>query len=175
MHDYSFFYKKTGSSSVFVAIYVDDVLITGTDRTEITNLKQFLHDQFKIKVLWRLHYFSGLEVLYKEDGVVIPQRKFLLDLLKEFDCHQYSSSSPLDPNVKLKERCNAHAEILEEGSHFRHFLLQQPDYNIGAYCDSNWAACLDSRRSVSGYIVLLGDSPVSWKSKKQETISLSSA
>lgn len=31
------------------------------------------------------------------------------------------------------------------------------------------------RKSVSGYIVLLGNSPLIWKSKKQETISLSSA
>nr|XP_009776886.1 PREDICTED: uncharacterized protein LOC104226557 [Nicotiana sylvestris]XP_016489191.1 PREDICTED: uncharacterized protein LOC107809112 [Nicotiana tabacum] len=49
------------------------------------------------------------------------------------------------------------------------------DLSITAYCYSDWVACPDSRRSVSGYIVLLGGSPVSWKSKKQETISLSSA
>lgn len=33
----------------------------------------------------------------------------------------------------------------------------------------------DSRKSVSGYIVLLGSSPISWKFKKQENILLSSA
>nr|XP_016478603.1 PREDICTED: uncharacterized mitochondrial protein AtMg00810-like [Nicotiana tabacum] len=55
------------------------------------------------------------------------------------------------------------------------FFSNDPVCTIQAYCDSEWAACLDSRRSVSGYIILLGDSPVSWKSKKQETVSLSSA
>lgn len=55
------------------------------------------------------------------------------------------------------------------------FLSNSTDCSVTAYCDSNWASCPDSRKSVSGYIVLMGDSPISWKSKKQTTISLSSA
>ncbi|XP_019263196.1 PREDICTED: uncharacterized protein LOC109240959 [Nicotiana attenuata] len=46
------------------------------------------------------------------------------------------------------------------------FLSKDADYAIKAYCDSDWAACPDSRKSMSGYLVLLGSSPVSWKSKK---------
>jgi len=64
--DYSLFYKRKGSSLVFVAIYVDDVILTGTDQEEINSLKSFLNDQFKIKDLGRLHYFLGLEILYKQ-------------------------------------------------------------------------------------------------------------
>jgi len=55
------------------------------------------------------------------------------------------------------------------------YLSNDPDCTIQAYCDSDWASCPDSRRSVSGYLILLGNSPISWKSKKHETISLSSA
>lgn len=46
------------------------------------------------------------------------------------------------------------------------FLSNSPDCTIRAFYDSDWASCPDSRRSVSGYIVLMGNSPVSWKSKK---------
>nr|XP_016443291.1 PREDICTED: uncharacterized mitochondrial protein AtMg00810-like [Nicotiana tabacum] len=101
--DYSLFHKKKGSLVVFVAVYIDDVIVTGTHQEEIDSLKSFLHETFKIKILGRLHYFLGMEVLYKEDGVVISQRKFTMDLLKEFECTQYSSlTSPLDPSTKLK-------------------------------------------------------------------------
>ncbi|XP_070014913.1 uncharacterized mitochondrial protein AtMg00810-like [Nicotiana sylvestris] len=88
---------------VFVAVYVDDVILTGNDLDEINSLKKFLDQTFKIKDLGILHYFLGLEVLYKENGVLISQRKFTIDLMREYDCLQQSSlSSPLDPSLKLK-------------------------------------------------------------------------
>lgn len=62
-------------STVFVAVYVDDIILTGTDSAEMESLKAHLHVQFKIKDLGRLHYFLGLEILYKDDGVLISQKK----------------------------------------------------------------------------------------------------
>ncbi|XP_023772923.1 secreted RxLR effector protein 161-like [Lactuca sativa] len=46
-------------------------------------------------------------------------------------------------------------------------------YQIEAYCDSDWAAYHATQRSISGYFFMFGGSPISWKSKKQVTISLS--
>ncbi|XP_019099760.1 PREDICTED: uncharacterized protein LOC109132543 [Camelina sativa] len=46
---------------------------------------------------------------------------------------------------------------------------------VNAYCDSDFNKDPSSRRSLTSYIVMLGDSPLQWKTKKQSRVSLSSA
>ena len=43
-----------------------------------------------------------------------------------------------------------------------------------AYSDSDWAGCPDSRRSISGYVIMLNCGPVQWKAKAQSIIAVSS-
>jgi transposase InsO family protein len=42
------------------------------------------------------------------------------------------------------------------------------------YCDSDWGSNIDDRRSITGYVFMLGGGAVSWQSKKQPTVALSS-
>lgn len=44
-----------------------------------------------------------------------------------------------------------------------------------AYNDANWVGCPDTRRSTFGYCLYLGENLVAWPSKRQTTISCSSA
>ncbi|XP_019087396.1 PREDICTED: uncharacterized protein LOC109127273 [Camelina sativa] len=54
-------------------------------------------------------------------------------------------------------------------------LKARTNFQVTGWCDSDYSSCPLTRRSVTGYIVQLGASPVSWKTKKQDTVSLSSA
>ncbi|XP_048443305.1 uncharacterized mitochondrial protein AtMg00810-like [Pyrus x bretschneideri] len=57
-----------------------------------------------------------------------------------------------------------------------HGVLYSSDMvlDLNAFLDSDWAADLNTRRSVTGYAVFLGNNPISWQSKRQNSVSKSS-
>lgn len=80
--------------------------------------------------------------------------------------------SPREPHLKAVYHV---LRYLKQDPTVGIFIFNRPELNVSAYYDSDWVVCPNSRRSISGYLVLMGDSPINWKSKKQATISLSSA
>lgn len=61
-------------------VYVDDIVITGDDPSEVTRLKSYLNSEFEVKNLGTLHYFLGFEVARSRKDIFISQRKYVLDL-----------------------------------------------------------------------------------------------
>nr|XP_043619641.1 secreted RxLR effector protein 161-like [Erigeron canadensis] len=54
-------------------------------------------------------------------------------------------------------------------------LTKEESTDLVAYADSDWLGCPLTRRSRTGYLILLGGAPISWKTKKQSVVSCSSA
>ncbi|RVW11984.1 Retrovirus-related Pol polyprotein from transposon RE1 [Vitis vinifera] len=101
--DHSVFYHHNSSGQcIYLVVYVDDIVITGSDQNGIQKLKQHLFTHFQTKDLGKLKYFLGIEIAQSSSGVVLSQRKYALDILEEtglLDCKPVDTL--MDPNVKL--------------------------------------------------------------------------
>jgi hypothetical protein len=85
-----------------LAVYVDDMIVTGDDEEEIAQLKVRLGKEFEVKDLGLLRYFLGIEVARGAEGIVLSQRKYALDLLTEtgmLGCRP--AVTPIDQRHKL--------------------------------------------------------------------------
>ena len=81
---------------------MDDIVITGNDQDGIHKLKQHLFSHFQIKDLRKLKYFLVIEAAQSNSDVVISQKKYTLDTLKDIgmlDCKFIDT--PMNLNVKL--------------------------------------------------------------------------
>ena len=84
-----------------VLVYVDDIVITGSDMASMSSLNSFLHDQFHTKDLGMLKYFLGVEFM-SNHGIFLSQRKSVLDLLSEIGKLRVKPcSSPMAQNLHL--------------------------------------------------------------------------
>jgi hypothetical protein len=90
------------SGSVFLLLYVDDIVLTGSDPHLISMVKDLLHNHFKIKDLGRLKYFLGIEVAKSKKGLFLSQRQYALDIIS--DCGLTATKPadfPMEQNLKL--------------------------------------------------------------------------
>ena len=83
-------------------VYVDDMVVTGNDLSEITALQRKLAAEFELKDLGNLKYFLGIEVARSAQGISLCQRKYVIDLLTEtgmLDCKP--AETPIEVNHGL--------------------------------------------------------------------------
>ncbi|KAL0385499.1 UNVERIFIED_CONTAM: Retrovirus-related Pol polyprotein from transposon RE2 [Sesamum radiatum] len=181
-HDHCLFTKSTPQGLMALLLYVDDILITGPSISDIQTVKNYLHALFTIKDIGDARYFLGLEIARNSTGLYVAQTKYIVDIIKDTGLEQAkAASTPFPPGLKLSTDCGA---LLQKPDSYRRlvglylkglFFPSQNSFELKAFSDADWAACTDSRRSLTGFCIFLGDALVSWKTKKQSTVSRSTA
>eukprot|EP00253_Pinus_taeda_P025107 PITA_25107 len=175
------------------------MIITGNADNLIKEIKQQMSQVFEMKDLGDLHYCLGLEVWKDSGQTFLTQGKYVGTLLEIFRMEQCkTATTPLQQNLKLSsddgtKQVDATLYRQLVGS-LIYLTTTRPDlaYSVSVlsqfmsrplyshwnaakcYSDSDWAGNLDDRRSITGYAFSIGSRVISWSSKKQSTVALSS-
>lgn len=100
--DPSLFVKFSGSSRVYLLLYVDDIILTGDCEDLITEAKLTLQYEFDMKDLGDLHFFLGLEIKYLRDGLFLSQHKYATDLVHKVGLDSCNTHlTPYQSGLKL--------------------------------------------------------------------------
>ncbi|GJW79147.1 zinc finger, CCHC-type containing protein [Tanacetum coccineum] len=109
-------YSKFNSSGegVIICLYVDDMLIFGTDQNQVDKTKKFLSSKFSMKDMGEADVILGIKIKRENKGIVITQSHYIEKILKKFNREDCSPvSTPMDPVEKLKPNTGKPVDQLE--------------------------------------------------------------
>ncbi|KAH9793062.1 retrovirus-related pol polyprotein from transposon RE1 [Citrus sinensis] len=87
---------------LLVLVYVDDIIVTGSDSEQIQQVITNLQTTFALKDLRELHFFLGIQVTKTDTGLHLSQSKYIADLLNKVKMQDCTPcSTPMAANVPL--------------------------------------------------------------------------
>lgn len=221
------FIKEKSKKTVYLILYVDDMLITSEDENEVYEVINYLKNFYSITSLGEAKYFLGIEIHRKQDGsYLLSQKGKINQLVKDFKLEEAKPTyTPMETNYYslekeenlllsndnyrqaigsllyissctrpditasthiLSRRCNNPRQkdwnavkrvirYLNTTKDLKLNISSKEYPNIVGYSDADWGQDATDRKSTSGNIIFLGNSCISWFSRKQTCVSLSSA
>ena len=103
--DTSLFFLNKNDLTMFVLVYVDDIIVVSSTGKATDALLRQLKSEFALKDLGELHYFLGIEVSKVHDGLVLTQDKYASDLLKRVGM---SNCKPVSAPLCTSEKLSLH-------------------------------------------------------------------
>ncbi|GJT74055.1 ribonuclease H-like domain-containing protein [Tanacetum coccineum] len=193
--DYVCCYK--GADTAYLLFYVDDIVLAASSKGLLQLIIASLHHEFSMTDLGSLNYFLGISVTRDSSGLFLSQRKYATDILELahiVNCNP--SRTPVDTDSKLGDDGDLVFDptlYWSLAGSIQYLTFTRPDISyvvhtldhrlqlfsssttsLVAYSDADWVGCPTTRRSTSPYCVFLGNK-LSWSSKRQPTLSQSSA
>lgn len=99
--------------SIYILIYVDDILITGNNEKFLHQLITDLHNRFQLQNLGNIHCFLGIQVEHTQTGLFLHQSKYVVELLKKADMADSKSVSTPTP-IKFPPSSNSINDLLKQ-------------------------------------------------------------
>nr|GEU92672.1 retrotransposon protein, putative, unclassified [Tanacetum cinerariifolium] len=120
--------------------------------------------RFEISLMGEMKFFLELQINQSPHSIFINQAKYALEILKKHGVEKGQSiGTPMATKPKLD--ADLSGELYSKDSGFE----------LIAFLDADNAECIDTSKSTSGGIQVLGDKLVSWMSKKQDCTAMTSA
>ena len=222
------------NNSLYLLLYVDDILIVGKNKKEIAHIKSMLKLEFEMTDLGEAKKILGIEIRRnRPETLVLTQEGYLRKVIQKFNMESSKPvSTPLASHFKLNKDQSPKTEeervkmdskpyasgvgslmyamvctrpdiayamsivsrfIADPGEEHWNALKwimryiagtltlgliyrckNRSDAEVNGFVDSDYAGCIDTRRSLTGYVFTIRGGCVSWKSNLQKVVALSS-
>jgi hypothetical protein len=100
--EHAVYRRGSNTSFLLVGVYVDDLIITGTDAVAIAEFKEQMKELFKMSDLGLLSYYLGIEVKQSENGITLCQQNYACKILEQAGLANCNScQTPMECRMKL--------------------------------------------------------------------------
>nr|GEX12247.1 zinc finger, CCHC-type [Tanacetum cinerariifolium] len=160
------------SKRVIICLYVDDMLIFGSDQVQVDLTKKFLSLRFYMKDMGEADVILDIRIKHESNGIAISQSYYIEKILKKFnyfDCTPVSTS--MDTSEKLMTN-NGQAVSQLEYSRMIGCLMYamtyiRPDFTFAVgklsrytsnpgYTDASWISNIEDNSSTSSWVFMPG-------------------
>uniref|UniRef100_A0A2N9HLT2 Reverse transcriptase Ty1/copia-type domain-containing protein n=1 Tax=Fagus sylvatica TaxID=28930 RepID=A0A2N9HLT2_FAGSY len=168
--DHCVYLKRSKRSILILSLYVDDILLAENDMDSIVTTKKWLSSTFEMKDMGEANFVLGVKITRDRSKKLLSlsQETYIKKILELSMVSRYQSN-PGPAHWRVVKRilwylCGTsdHALCYHGG-----------DLRLTGYSDADWASDKDECKSTLGYAFILGGGAVSWCSKKQSCIALS--
>lgn len=217
--------RRNIKSQLVVGVYVDDLIITGTNCEDIKLFKEEMAAVFKMTDLGLLKYYLGIEVRQNKEGISLSQGAYAEKILEKNGMRECNPcQTPMETRLKLSKLSteplvdvtvyrsivgslrylvNTRPDLVFAVGYVSRFLEEphkdhmmavkhilryvkgtknwglwfgrkgRKEAGLIGYSDSDYAGDVDSRKSTTGVVFFLNNSPVTWTSMKQKVVAQS--
>ena len=100
--DTSLFVFHRGTDTVYLLLYVDDIILTASSSEVLRQIISALQHEFSMKDLGKLHHFLGMKVQHRDGCMFLSQQQYMMETLDRAGMAECKPcSTPVDTNPKV--------------------------------------------------------------------------